>query len=66
MEEACPGVHGLSFVDDVAWWVDGKSEEEVAKALGRAADATLGWASENGVTFDRARTEAMFLSKRQK
>ena len=58
------GVHGLSFVDDLARWVDGKSEEEVGK--GGGSDAGLGWARENGVTFDRANAEAMFLSKRRK
>ena len=53
-------------MDDVAWWAEGKSEEEVAGALSRAAEAALGWARENGVTFDQSKTEAMFLSKRRK
>jgi len=66
VEAACPGVQGLSFVDDVAWWADGKTEKEVAEALGRAAMAALDWARENGVTFDQAKTEAMFLSKRRR
>jgi len=43
-------------VDDVAWWAEGKLEKEVAEALGRG----------NGVTFDHAKTEAMFLSKRRR
>ena len=38
----------------------------VAEALGRAAEAALGWAGDNGVTFDHAKTEAMFLSKRRR
>jgi len=62
VKEACPGIQGLSFVDDVAWWAEGKSEKEVAEALGRAAEAALDWAADNGVTFDHAKTEAMFLS----
>jgi len=62
----CPGIQGLSFVDDVAWWAEGKSEKEVAEALGRAAEAALGWAADNGVTFDHAKKEAMFLSKRRR
>ena len=33
--------------------------------LSNAVDATLDWARENGVTFDKAKTEA-FLSKRWK
>jgi len=38
----------------------------VAEALSRAAAAAVDWAGENGVTFDRAKTEAMFLSKRRR
>jgi len=66
VEAACPGVQGLSFVDDVAWWVDGKSEKEVAEALGRAAMTALDWSRKNGVTFDRTKTETMFLSKQRR
>ena len=66
MEEACPGVQGLSFVDDVAWWAREKSETETAEALGKAAEAALEWARNNGVTFDHAKTEASFLSKMMK
>jgi len=50
-EAACPGVQGLSFVDDLAWWTDGKSEKEVVEALGRATTAALAWSRENGATF---------------
>ena len=59
-------VQGLSFVDGVAWWADGKSEKEVAEELGRAATAALEWSQDNGITFDRAKTEAMFLPKRRR
>jgi len=48
MEEACPGIQGLSFVDDVAWWAEGKSEKEVAEVLGRAAGLALDWAGSTG------------------
>ena len=34
----------------------------MAEALGRAAGAALDWA---GVTFDHAKTQTMFLSKRR-
>ena len=66
VEAAYPGVQGLSFVDDVAWWADGKTEKEVAEALGKAATVALDWNGENRVTFDQAKTEAMFLSKRRR
>jgi len=41
VENECPGIQGLSFVDDVAWWGEGKSEQEVARKLSEAA-ARLG------------------------
>jgi len=51
-------VQGLSFVDDVAWWADGKTEKETAEALGKAVATALEWAGRNGVNFDHAKTEA--------
>ena len=45
VEAACPGVQGFCFVDDVAWWAEGKSEVETAEALSRAAMAALDWAA---------------------
>jgi len=51
----CPGIQGLSLVDDVAWWAEGKSEQEVARNL---TEAVLDWARENGVSFDKAKMEA--------
>jgi len=66
VEAACPSIQGLSFVDDVAWWAEGKSKKEVAEALGRVAGVAMDWAGTNGVTFDHAKTEAMFLSKRRR
>jgi len=62
----CPGIQGLSFVEDVAWRAEGKSEKEIARRLSNAADATLDYAKENGVAFDKAKAEAMFLSNRRK
>jgi len=40
--------------------------KEVAGTLSRAAEAMLNWAEENWVAFDKAKAEAMFLSKRQR
>jgi len=41
VEERCPGVQGLSFVDDVAWWAEGKTEKETAAALGGGGGAGM-------------------------
>jgi len=37
VEGMCEGVKALSFADDISWWADGKSDEEVAEKLSRAA-----------------------------
>ena len=41
---------GRDFHWVVAWWAEGKSEEVVARTLSRAAEATLDWAEENGLS----------------
>jgi len=33
VEAAVPGILGLSFVDDISWWVEGMNDEEVAAKL---------------------------------
>jgi len=55
VESAVPSVHGLSFVDDIGWWVAGTNNKEVAAKL---SAATLEWAAGNGVAFDHGKTEA--------
>ena len=46
VEGLCPGVHGLSLMDDVAWWAEVMLENNVAGTLnGRAAEVM----SENNV-----------------
>jgi hypothetical protein len=57
VERTVPGVKGLSFTDDIAWWAEGKNEEEVAVQLEEAAAASLDWAKDNGVAFDHGKTE---------
>ena len=65
VENTCPGVRALSFVDDVAWWASGKTEEEVAKNLEKAAAASLAWAADNGIAFDPEKTEAALFRRKQ-
>jgi len=45
-----PDVRGLSSVDDIGWWADGKDDEAVAAKLSEAATAFIDWAVSNGVT----------------
>jgi len=41
VEQAAPGISGLSFVDDIGWLAEGKGEEEVAAKLSEAAAAAM-------------------------
>jgi hypothetical protein len=59
-------VKGLSFADDVAWWAEGKDDQEVADRLSRASETACRWARDNGVAFDHRKTEALFLSRRRR
>jgi hypothetical protein len=63
VERAVPGIKGLSFADDIAWWTKGKDDEEVAAKLAEAAAASLEWAKNNGVAFDHGKTEAILFWK---
>jgi len=65
VEAAVPGVLGLSFVDDISWWVEGKNDEEVAAKLSEAAKAAAGWAARNGIAFDQGKTEAALFHKKR-
>jgi len=66
VEQAAPGSSGLSFVDDIGWWAEGRNEKEVAAKLSQAAAAAIEWAGQNGVAFDRGKTEAaMFWQKKK-
>jgi ribonuclease HI len=62
VEQTCE-TKGLSFADDVALWVEGKTDKEVAEKLTKASEAACKWAATNGVEFDLARTEGVFFSR---
>jgi len=66
VEPKIPGVSGLSFVDDIGWWVDGKDDEGVAVKLSEAATAAMEWAGQNGVAFDHGKTEAALFWRKRK
>ena len=66
MEQAAPGISGLSFVDDIGWWAEGKDDEEVTAKLSGAAAAAIEWAGRNGVTFDHGKTEAAMFWRKKK
>jgi len=65
VEAAVPDVHGLSFVDDISWWAEGKDDEEVAGKLSEAAAAATEWAARSGIAFDHDKTEAALFHKKR-
>ena len=52
-------------MDDVTWFVEGASVEEVASGLERCAEESLVWARGNAVRFETVKTEAILLSRRR-
>ena len=50
----------------IAWWVEGRTDKEVAEKLTKAAEAAVGWGGKNGVTFDHGKSEAILFSRKRK
>jgi len=65
VERAVPDVQGLSFADDIGWWVKAENEEEVMAKLAEAAPMSLDWAKDNGVAFDQGKTEGVLFRKKK-
>jgi len=66
VEAAVPGIRGLSFVEGISWWADGKDDKSVAEMLSAAARASIEWAAGNGVVFDHGKTEAALFHRKRK
>jgi len=64
VEAAVPGVHGLSFVDDISWWAEGKNDEEVAAKLSEAATAAVEWQLGTVSPSTMAKPKRRFSAKR--
>jgi len=64
-EEEC-GSEGISFVNDVAWVVEGEDVGKCTKRLERCATETTIWAKKNACQFDIEQTEAMLFTQRRK
>jgi len=63
-EKDC-GSEGISFVDDVAWVVEGEDVGECTQRLERCAAETTNWAKNNACQFDIEKTEAMLFTRRR-
>ena len=57
---------GISFVDDIAWIVEGYDIDDVANKLEHCARASLSWAQSNAVRFETSKTEAILFSRKRK
>jgi hypothetical protein len=60
------GVEGISFADDVGWWVSGKDIGEIRRKIEKCASLSRHWAQNNAVVFDIDKTEIVLLSRRRK
>ena len=60
------GSEGISFVDDVAWVVEGEDVGECTQPLKKCATETMIWAKKNACLFDIKEAEAMLVTRRRK
>lgn len=56
VEERVPGARGISFVDDVTWFVEGESIEEVTRGFEDCVQESIRWAKRNAVRFEASKT----------
>jgi len=62
-EEEEGGSEGITFVDDVAWVVEGENVGECTQRLEKCAADTTIWAKKNACQFDIEKTEAMLFTR---
>jgi len=60
-----PTIRGLSFVDDIRWFADGKDDRLVVAKLSEAAVVSIDWAAKNGVAFDHGKTKAAIFRRKK-
>jgi len=63
-EKECKS-EGISFVDDVAWVVEGEDVGECTQQLERCAKEAQIWAKENACQFDIEKTEAILFTRKR-
>jgi hypothetical protein len=65
VEDKVDGVEGISFADDVGWWVSGKNIGEIRPKIEKCALLSQQWAQNNAVVFDIDKPEIVLLSRRR-
>jgi ribonuclease HI len=66
VENAVPGVRGLSFVDDVTWLAVADNVGELVGKLEECARQSIGWAEANAVRFETSKTEAILFTRNRR
>jgi hypothetical protein len=66
VEDKVDGVEGISFADDVRWWVSGKDIGEIRCKIGKCASLSQKWAQNNAIVVDIDKTEFVLFSRRRK
>jgi len=59
------GSEGISFVDDVAWVVEGEDVGECTQRLERCATEAPSWVKENTCQFEIEKTKAILFTRRR-
>ena len=59
------GGAGISFVDDVTWFVTGPNVNVIREGLEACARESILWGEQNAVRFEELKTEALLLSKKR-
>ena len=59
------GAEGISFVDDITWFVTGPSVSVIREGLEACAKESILWGEQNAVRFEESKTEAPLLSKKR-
>ena len=65
VEDQVEDSRGISYVDDVAWIVEGVDVDDVSR-MERCAQTSLEWADSNAVRFEESKTEAILFSNRRR
>jgi len=60
------GSEGISFVDDVAWVVEGEDVGECTQRLEGCAPEVQSWAKDNACQYDIEKTEAILFTRRRR
>ena len=59
------GAAGISFVDDVTWFITGPNVKTIREGLEACARESIRWGEKNAVRFEDSKTEALLLSKKR-